>query len=233
MVRYGKGLINNQHLEENVTKAAAVKTNGIQGIGGDAPTNDAAAGISLSAPYTAKITIEGVCPILFHRFSVDEVQRVQDEKTPGRKGGRSKKFDNPELYVFRNEKGEICIPGEYLKQACVNAGRYRQDPRSPRKSAMDLYKAIIIPTTILATLGKDKWDYLDQRRAVIQRAGICRSRPAFQAGWRATFDVLVQIPEYLSESSFQSLIVDAGRLIGVGDFRPTYGRFNLVGFERH
>lgn len=22
-----------------------------------------------------------------------------------------------------------------------------------------------------------------------------------------------------------------GRLVGVGDFRPTYGRFNIVGFE--
>jgi hypothetical protein len=27
------------------------------------------------------------------------------------------------------------------------------------------------------------------------------------------------------------VIDDAGRLIGVGDFRPTYGRFSVVGFK--
>ena len=213
-------------------KTKANGSNTIQGIGGESPTNDAAEGIAMGIPYVARVTIEGVCPILFHRFSVEEVQRGSSESaTPGRKGGRSKKKDNPELYVYRNEKNEICIPGEYLKQSCVNAGKYRQDPRSPRKSAADLYKAIVIPVTELATLGKDSWDYLDQRRCVIQRAGICRARPAFQAGWRATLDVMIQIPEYLSPASFQSLLVDAGRLIGVGDFRPTYGRFNMVEFK--
>lgn len=33
-------------------------------------------------------------------------------------------------------------------------------------------------------------------------------------------------PELLNE-----VVVDAGRLIGLADFRPTYGRFQVVKFE--
>lgn len=216
---------------KNMATAKKQQENTTHGIGGEAPTNDSEAGVLLGAPYVASVEIEGVCPIIFHRFPVDEVARQNDEKTPARKGGRGKKHDNPELSVYRNDENEICIPGEYLKQACVQAGRFRQDPRSPRKSAMDLYKALIIPLTELASLGTEKWDYLDRRRCVIQRAGICRTRPAFQAGWKATFQIMIQIPDYLSEQSLNSLLVDAGRLIGLGDFRPTYGRFNVTKFE--
>lgn len=60
---------------------------------------------------------------------------------------------------------------------------------------------------------------------------INRTRPALLKGWRATFDVLVQAPEYLEPQSLNALAVDAGRLQGVGDFRPTYGRFVVVSFE--
>jgi hypothetical protein len=43
--------------------------------------------------------------------------------------------------------------------------------------------------------------------------------------------MLATLPEYITPDVMQALAVDAGRLIGVGDFRPTYGRFQVVGFE--
>lgn len=190
-------------------------------------SNDAEGLIELSTPYVARVTIEGVCPILFHRYSVEAVE----EKAKAAKNSKAKKSDDVESYVYRNDKGELCIPGMALKGACVGAARSRQDPRSPRKSAMDLYKAIIVPLTELASLGKTSWDYLDQRRVVVQRNAVNRTRPAMLAGWRATFDLLVQSPEYLDARSLNALVAEAGRLQGVGDFRPTYGRFQVVSFE--
>lgn len=194
--------------------------------GANDPSNDAEGTIVSGEPYRVEVTIQGVCPILFHRYSCESVEA----KAKAGKNTKAKKTDDIDSYVYRNEKGEICIPGEYLKGACVQAGRSRQDPRSPRKSAMDLYKAIVIPLSDLASLGTDQWDYLDKRRVVVQRSAISRVRPAFQAGWEATFQFLIQSPEYLDPSSFNALLTDAGRFVGVGDFRPTFGRFVVTSF---
>jgi hypothetical protein len=51
------------------------------------------------------------------------------------------------------------------------------------------------------------------------------------AGWEATFEALVQTPEYISPDELHEVIVQAGRLVGIADFRPTYGRFSVVRFE--
>lgn len=190
-------------------------------------SNDAAPDIVLGRPYLVNVKISGVCAILFHRWSVEAVE----EKAKGKKGSAIKKTDNVESYVMRCENGRIGLPGEYLRQAIINAAKYRQDPRSPRKSAMDLFEAGLICLTEAADLGSDKWDYLDRRRVVVQRAGITRERPAFRKGWKAEFEFQVIAPEYIDDVLLRECLNDAGRLVGVGDFRPTFGRFGVDGFN--
>jgi hypothetical protein len=41
----------------------------------------------------------------------------------------------------------------------------------------------------------------------------------------------VNLPEYIPPDALQDVLVNAGRLIGLADFRPTYGRFALQHFE--
>lgn len=189
--------------------------------------------IQYTEPYQVTVVIEGTAPILFHAWNNEAVE----EQANAAKGSRAKKTDNVESFVYRlpakgrTKKGEIAIPGEYLRMAVINAAKYRQDPRSPRKSAMDLYKAGIVSLTEYATLGKTTWDYLDKRRVVIQRNAVTRSRPAFLAGWTATFDLQVQLPEYIPTQDLHQVLINAGRLIGLGDFRPSYGRFVVNSFS--
>lgn len=190
-------------------------------------TNGAQATIDLSRPYMAEVTICGTADMLFHRWNCEAVE----EKAKAAKGSKAKKQDNIESYVYRNDDKELCIPGEYLRGAIIAASKFRQDPRSPRKSAMDLVKAAVISLTPLASLGIREWHYEHKCRVQVQRNGITRVRPAIKVGWRATFQFLVNLPEYVSPEMLNSLISDAGRLIGIADFRPTYGRFNVVRFE--
>ena len=196
-------------------------------IGGEEPTDGANEAIEAGNPYVVTFTIEGVAALLFHRWNAEAVE----EKATAAKGSNAKKSDNVESYVWRNDAGEICIPGEYLRQSIVHAAKFRQDPRSPRKSAMDLFKAGIVPLTLLASLGVKSCDYEDKRRVMVQRNGINRVRPAMRAGYRATFDLQVLLPEYISQAMLQEVLGMAGRLIGIGDFRPTYGRFTVVAFD--
>jgi len=192
------------------------------------PTDGGNHDIALTEPYTATVTIKGSSDILFHRWNCEAIE------TKGRasKNSAAKKSDNVESYVYRMEPGtELGLPGEYLRQSLIHAAKFRQDPRSPRKSAMDLYKAGVVSLTVLAGLGVSKWDYEDKRRVVVQRAGINRVRPAFRIGWKATFEIMVLLPEYIAPHDLNDAIQAAGRLVGVGDFRPTFGRFQVVKFS--
>jgi hypothetical protein len=201
--------------------------NRIDAIGGESPTNGAINGVEVQMPYRVEVTIEGTAPILFHRWNVEAV----DSKAKAKKGSVEKKTDDVESYVYRNDKGELSIPGEYLRGAIVGAAKFQQDPRSPRKSAADLHKAAIISLTPLASLGAKNWDFLDRRRVLIQRNAITRSRPAMHEGWKATFILLVTLPEYVNPQMLNTTIQMAGKLIGLADFRPSFGRFNVTKFS--
>lgn len=190
-------------------------------------TNGAKEDIGLSEPYAVRVQLTGTSDLLFHRWNNEAVA----EKANARKGSAAKKTDNIESYVYRNDAGEICLPGEYVRGSVIMAAKFRQDPRSPRKSAMDLFKAGVISLTPLASLNVKAWDYEDRRRVVIQRNGVTRVRPAMKAGWKAEFDFLINLPEYIDQAFFRDVLSMAGRLVGVGDFRPTYGRFDMTKFE--
>lgn len=190
-------------------------------------SNDAKNQIEFSNPYIANVSVEGSAAILFHAWSIESVE----EKSKAAKGSKAKKTDDVESYVYRDQDGYICIPTEYFRQAIINAAKFKQDPRSPRKSAMDLVKAGIANITDLCSLGSKDWDYLHRCRVQVQRNSITRSRPAFHAGWKVDFEIQVLLPEYISPSFLNELISSAGRLIGVADSRPSYGRFQVVNFK--
>jgi hypothetical protein len=191
------------------------------------PTNGGKNAIKHSEPYTVRVTLTGMADYLFHRFNEEAVE----EKAKAAKNSAAKKTDDVESYVWRNEKGELCIPGEHMRGTIIAAAKFQQDPRSPRKSAMDLYKAGVIVTTVLAPLGTKDWDYLHKGRVKVQQSAIIRIRPAMRAGYTAMFDISVILPEYIDRNTLLSVIGNAGKLCGIGDYRPTFGRFSVTGYE--
>lgn len=196
-------------------------------IGGECPSNGASEYINKQLPYRVLVEIIGTSPILFHRWNCESVEA----KARAKKGSSEKKTDDIETYLYRDSRGYIAIPGEYLRMAVILTAKYEQDPRSPRKSMFDLMKAALVSLTEYASTGVKEPDYIDKRRVVIQRNAITRSRPALKEGWRAGFILMVNLPEYVDSQKLNQMIQMAGRINGLGDFRPTYGRFNVVKFE--
>ena len=90
-------------------------------------TNGGAATIDASQPYRVAVQLTGTADLLFHRWNSQAV----DEKAKAAKNSKAKKTDDIESYVYRNDDGHLCIPGEYVRQAVVMAAKFRQDPRSP------------------------------------------------------------------------------------------------------
>jgi hypothetical protein len=193
--------------------------------------------IDLDAPYRVAVRITGDSAILWHRWQSDAVEA----KAAAAKGSKAKKTDQVESYVWRDRDGIISLPGEYLRGSLVDpkngAAKYLQDPRSPRKSALDLFKAGVVALTDVAPITRGDgtpattWDYVDRRRVTVQRAGITRERPALAAGWSCTVLLQVLTPQYIDPILLRQALGQAGRLVGVGDFRPTFGRFSVTGFD--
>lgn len=200
-------------------------------------SNDGEHIIELERPWAAEITITGTAPLLFHRYSVEEVAA----KANAKKGSTAKKTDNLEASVYRDSEGRICAQGVALIAAITDpskgSAKSLRDPRSPRKSASDLYRSALIASTVLAPITNHAgeiattWDAVDQRRAIVQRAAVSRSRPMMHTGWSATFIIENLAPDYITEADLRYVVVNAGRFVGIGDFRPTYGRFDLTNFQ--
>lgn len=189
-------------------------------------SNDGEPSVLSAAPYRLTFTIRGIADLLFHRWSNEDVEA----KRTAKRGSEVKRQDNLEAYRWRDADGMVCLPGTYLHTALVEAGKFLQDPRSSRpKQACDLFKAAFLPVAALYPLGP-QWEIEDKRRMVVNRAGITRTSPGFKAGWEATFDFDMVLPEYVSQEMFYEALSLAGRVIGVGQYRPTYGRFQIVGF---
>jgi hypothetical protein len=186
-------------------------------------TNGGQEAIETQQNYFMKVTVQGVSDLLFHRWDCAAVK----VKSEAKKGSEGKKSDNLESYVYRMDGADsnLAMPSEYFRQSIIGAAKFRQDPRSPRKSAMDLFKAGIVTTTILCDLGIKNWHYVDRRRVVVQRNAITRERPALREGWEASFEIGVLLPEYIGPRDLVETINMAGRVIGVADFRPTFGRY--------
>src|SRR5262245_58844807 len=113
---------------------------------GSPPTNGAAEILEWSVPYRVQLAIEGHADYLYHEWNDDAVEA----KAKAAKGSKAKKSDDVESYVIREEDGELCILGTHIKGAIKHAAKYFQDPRSPRKSAFDLFNAGVHSLTPLA-----------------------------------------------------------------------------------
>ena len=50
-------------------------------------------------------------------------------------------------------------------------------------------------------------------------------------GWKVEVELMVHLPEYIPPVLLRQVLDDAGRLIGVGDFRPTFGRFAVSNWD--
>lgn len=68
--------------------------------------------------------------------------------------------------------------------------------------------------------------FVDCRGVKVGTAKLMRYRPIF-LDWRATLDVAIN-PEVLDVREAKKAIEDSGKLIGVCEFRPRFGRFEVT-----
>lgn len=188
--------------------------------------NGASDVIACSVPYRLGVGIVGTADLIMHRYDPDSVEA----KGRAAKGSSAKKEDDIASYAYRDDDDYLGIPGVALAAAINLAGKYMQDPRSPRQSAFDLCRAGVVPLTVIARLQPETtvWDYDHKARVQVNRSAVTRVRPAMRTGWRAELDLMVTTPEYLPLNVMAKLLDDASRPVVQQTTEPTYGRFAVI-----
>lgn len=185
----------------------------------------------MSAYQTLKFKISGVSPLLHHNGQlVDPLN--QHSRSIAEITKKRKKTDSDHAEMSRREwfgslyvsGGEPCIPAEMIEAALIkgamkekrgpaakagilvedNARLEYDGPRDPKK----LWEDDKFKLRVAAKIGQSK---------------VMRTRPRFNK-WSA--EVVVKfLPSLLNAKEIRDFLVTAGEQIGIGDWRPRFGRF--------
>lgn len=178
------------------------------------------------------IEIQGTTPLLCNRFT-DAAAQSSSSGTRSSMAtsdrGTPHEIAQGKLYLGADEK-TLVIPQPNLLRCLIEGGRFHKVGKSQvttQKSSM-LFACVDIEGADVAILHKQPWK-VDTRAVRIPATGgrILAHRPMFD-DWALQF--VMDIDEaIMSPKLMRQIVDDAGKRIGLGDFRPAtkgpYGRF--------
>jgi hypothetical protein len=186
---------------------------------------------------TIRFKIEGVSPLLCHN---GRLANPLDEAAKAIRAvsGKRKKTDADHAELARleflgglylNDDGRPVFPGENIEAAMV-AGAKKQKLGQQAKAGIICdglwpieYDGPKNPDAMWAE-GKR---FADVRGVKLNgRSTVMRCRPIFRK-WALAFDVQY-LPTLLDESEVTETLRTVGRIVGLGDFKPKFGRFEIV-----
>jgi len=176
-------------------------------------------------------TLTGTRPLILHS---DKGANPLDPDTIAFKmltGKRGKTTENHEeimraeweLGMYKTADGQPGLPGLNFEAAIRRAAMKSKKGKLVQEGVMvlDEISPVVHP-------GPRSMDALfkvaaDVRSVVVGGKRITRTRPIFRT-WKIVFTIQHD-PEILDASDVMEFVSTAGKLIGIGDFRPRFGRF--------
>ncbi len=188
--------------------------------------------------YTVNCRVVGTAPLMQHRYPMPDFASLG--KGGKRTTGEKDYTQEWREYLYTTKDGMIYQPAVHFEGAMIKAAINFKIKGKRGASYKDLFKAALfigpdeiphnIPVPEELDADADKPLYLDARPVVVQRARVVRIRPVFKAGWTLDFEITV-IDDELPADVVQDALTLAGKAVGVGDFRPRFGRFSVARFE--
>jgi hypothetical protein len=184
---------------------------------------------------TLSVKITGKSPLLMHsdRFAnpLDPLTKLHKELT-----GKRKKTDEDLIAIAKSEFIGGCywndgtgmyMPAQNLDACLINAAKLQ-------KLGVKFKQGVHVIEDELPLVGYEKmtpeklWEdpsKRDARGVKVGTAKIIRYRPIFRA-WALSATVAIN-EDVVNVSEVKKALEDAGNLIGLGDYRPRFGRFTV------
>jgi hypothetical protein len=188
--------------------------------------------------YIVDVQVTGVAPLLEHRYPVPDFADLG--KGSKLQTGSPDYTQEWRKYLYVDSAGQVFQPAAHFEGAMTKAAAGFKVTGKRGKTYKDLFSSSVfvtpdqIPHGIAAPqeldADADKPLYLDIRPVVVQRSRVVRIRPTFKPGWVLDFEITC-IDDQIPSSVINEVLILAGRTVGIGDFRPKFGRFMVSRFE--
>lgn len=198
----------------------------LNGSGEDEGSTDTPA---IMRPEIVALRVLGISPLLQN----NPANFIGQEEESALAAGKKKYNDEDEakLRLYLDPDGRFCHPCEAFTKAMVKAAAGKKIGKMFATAALKGAVFITEPFAIIEDEnGKPATKYIiDRRPAVVGKSRILRCRPCFPK-WRmrVAFEVDTAI---ISQANLKDCLALAGRIIGIGDYRPEkgggFGRFRV------
>jgi hypothetical protein len=184
---------------------------------------------------TFQMQIEGIAPLLMHSARLAD---PMDDATKALAAvtGKRKKTDDDHIEVARLEHlGSLYISqefGPFIPGQNIEAALFRGAARTKQGTA--LKSALLVPQNVNPLIYRGPRDAqgLWEDKAFVHRSSVkvgtsrvIRTRPVFSS-WQIAFEGDLDT-EVVDKGSFEQIADTTGRLVGLGDWRPRFGRFTV------
>lgn len=188
------------------------------------------------ATHGIRLRLEGKTPLIMHRFSDAAAQSTQrGSKVANQQYNQGTPREQAETSLYLDSSGALVIPQPNIMASIVGGGQYHKLGRSQvttRERSL-VVAALDIPSVCIPLIASD-WE-VDSRPVVIPatKGRVIRHRPRFDT-WALEFDAEIDA-NVMPVDLMQEVIESAGRLVGLGDYRPArkgpYGRYFISMWE--
>lgn len=193
--------------------------------------------------YQINAQIRGTAGLLQHAFGSTAMDTLQDAAKK-QTGSPDYSFEWMQT-MYQTRQGYLCQPASHIEGALQRAATGFKMKSQRGKTWKDAIKAycyvlpdeiqhirngefVIAPTADLLQ-HPTEFMSVSVMRVKVQRAAVARSRLLIAGGWELAFTIEVQ-DEQVQPEVLKTILEEAGRAVGIGDYRPRYGRFEVVGF---
>lgn len=197
--------------------------------------------------YSVAVTIKGVKPLLHHAFTSNQLDSMA-EQAKQRTGAENYAYEwLPTMHIVaENGTNYLCQPAIHIESAMLKAAGAYKIPGRRGKTWKDPIQAYVrvSPDDILHLREGDPRaapgpDLLENprdglsvfiARVRVQRAAVARSRLMLDPGWELSFQIDVNDTQ-LNAGVLETILSEAGRAVGISDWRPRYGLFQITEFD--
>lgn len=173
-------------------------------------------------PTAIDVKVEGIAPILQHRRPLPEEEGEPDATE---RSGRPDWAAEAETAFYKLEDGTICQPSDHVHAALLKAAVNFQIPGKGKKTYKDLVNsALVVEPDQLAHIHQDYT--IDRRWVTVSRSKVLRHRPRLEK-WALKFRLIVTDDQF-PVKVVRQILDYAGRYVGIGDYRPKFGRFMVT-----
>ncbi len=136
-----------------------------------------------------------------------------------------------EAALYLNAKKQVILPTRVLEAHIAEGARKTKEGKQALAGMFVDTDGVLAyaggPLTVAQIL--DSEEHQLRLSVVVGQAKVMRVRPFFQ-DWSTSFQVSI-LEEMVTPAMLKTWLINGGNFVGIGDYRPRYGRYEVRKFE--